>query len=92
MYYQRAELPKDNTVCRTVPPCITQQVQTGGKCSQRRGLKSPSVSLHKKHALNIIRIQLGFLLEDFTLTSGLKIEVMISLIAQVRSIELMRDN
>lgn len=43
MYYQRAELPRDNTACRDMPLCITQQVQTGGKCIQKRGIKSASV-------------------------------------------------
>lgn len=43
MYYQGAELPRDNTVCRAMPLCITQQVQTGGKCIQKRGIKSASV-------------------------------------------------
>lgn len=70
MYYQRLELPGDNTACRAVPLCITQQVQTGRKCIQKagglveggrwdgRGLKSACVSLHKKYAFNIIRLQL----------------------------------
>lgn len=44
-------------MCCTVPLCITQQVQTGGKCIQRRGEEeSAADSLHMHHTLNIIHL------------------------------------
>lgn len=54
---QRDELPRDNAVCRAVPLCITQQVQTGGKCIRRTG-KSVTVSLDEKHAFKAVKLHL----------------------------------
>lgn len=51
MYYQQVELPRDNMVCRAMPLCITQQVQTGRKCIQKRGIKSACQSAQKTHLL-----------------------------------------
>lgn len=44
MFYRWVELPRDNTVCHSVPLCITQRAQTGGKFIQRTGMKSTSVT------------------------------------------------